>query len=348
MKPAVLVTGASGLLGAHLARRLVEEGYAVRLLLRSRRHPLLENLPADERRGELERPADVAHAIEGCSIVFHAAGLVSYRRADADALYRSNVLATRNVVRAALGARVSRLVHTSSTAAIGWSATPDRVLDESAVEPEDLPSIPYAGSKRLGEEEVLGGVCNGLDAVIVNPGTIFGWGDVHRRTAGSLRALRAGRLRAVPPGGFSVVSVEDAVEGHLLALDRGRSGRRYILAAENVTYREFFRRAADALGVTPPRRVLPRASERLLLPLARVAEVVWPAGPLSRASCAILYRYRFHDASRARSELAWQPRVALEEAAADAVRFFEEGGGADRPSPLASGERRSAPEPGRR
>jgi dihydroflavonol-4-reductase len=330
VKPVVLVTGGSGLLGAHLARRLVEEGHTVRLLLRGRPHPLLEGLPIAERRGELERPEDVERAVEGCSIVFHAAGLVSYRRADADALYRSNVTVTRNVVRAALRARISRLVHTSSTAAVGWSATPDRPIDEEAAASDDMRSIPYAWTKRLGEEEVLAGIRGGLDAVIVNPATIFGWGDVHRRTAGSLRALQAGRIRAIPPGGLSVVSVEDAVEGHLRALDRGQPGRRYILAAENVSYREFFLRAADAIGVTPPRRALPRASERLLAPLARAAEAVWPASPLSRGSCAILYRFRFHDATRARRELGWAPRVALEEAVADAVRFFEEREAAER------------------
>jgi dihydroflavonol-4-reductase len=317
---AVLVTGASGMLGAHLARRLAEEGAEVRLLLRRDRHPLLEGLSFRELRGDLERPEDVASAIAGCRYVFHVAGLVSYRRADAEALHRSNVLATKNVVKAALRAGVARLVHTSSTAAVGWSRRPDLVLDEAGMEDDaELRGVPYAWSKKLGEEEVAAGVREGLDAVVVNPATIYGSGDVKGNTTGALRALQAGRLRLVPPGGQSIVSVRDTVAGHLLALRRGESGRRYILAAENVSYEEFFRRAARSIGVSPPKRVLPPSTERLLSGAARAAELLWPAGPLSRASCLLLYRHRFHDASRARGELQWRPEVSLEEAVADAV-----------------------------
>jgi dihydroflavonol-4-reductase len=318
----VLVTGASGMLGAHLARRLVEAGHRVRILLRSPRHPLLEDLPLFELAGDLERPADVARAVAGCRVVFHVAGLVSYHAADADALHRSNVLATRNVVEAALAAGVERLVHTSSTAAVGWSESADRVLDEAGIGEEELRQIPYAWSKRLGEDEVLGGVARGLHAVIVNPATIYGAGDVKRNTGGALLALQRGRLRLVPPGGQSVVSVQDAVSGHLLALERGAPGRRYILAAENVSYRKFFERAARVLRVPPPRRTLPPGTEGALRVVARMAERAWPAGPLSRGSCLILYRHRFHDASRARRELGWRPEVTLEEAVADAVAFY--------------------------
>lgn len=310
------------MLGAQLARRLVAEECRVRLLLRSPRHPLLEGLPLQEEVGDLERAPDVERATRGCRAVFHVAGLVSYRRADAEALYRSNVVATRNVVRAALRCGVERLVHTSSTAAVGWSASPDRVLDETGIGKDELRRIPYAWTKRLGEEEVLGGVREGLHAVIVNPGTIYGSGDVKRNTGGALLALQRGRLWFVPPGGQSVVSVQDTVAGHLLALERGAPGRRYILAAENVSYRQFFDRAARVLRVAPPRHTLPPATEGLVRLLARVGEVAWPTGPLSLGASLLLYRHRYHDAARARRELNWRPTVSLEEAVADAMRFY--------------------------
>lgn len=310
------------MLGAQLARRLVEEGSQVRLLLRSRPHPLLDGLPVQVQAGDLESPADVERATRGCQVVFHAAGLVSHRRADRAALYRSNVLATRHVIQAAGECGVERLVYTSSTAAVGWSAQPERILDETGIGDDELRRVPYAWTKRLGEDEVLAGVRAGLHAVITNPATIYGWGDVKHNTGGALLALKQGRVPYIPPGGQSVVSVQDAVTGHLLALDRGRPGQRYILAAENVSFREFFRRVAGVLQVPPPRRVLPPAAELLLGPLAMLAEVVRPTGALSRASCLLLFRHRFHDAARARRELGWEPRVSLEEAVADAMRFY--------------------------
>lgn len=321
----VLVTGASGMLGAQLARRLLEEGRRVRLLLRSPRHPLLDGLSLQEESGKLEREADVERAMRGCRTVFHVAGLVSYRRADVDALHRANVIGTRNVVQAALRCGVERLVHTSSTAAVGWSETPDRVLDEAGIGDDELRRIPYAWTKRLGEEEVLAGVREGLHAVIVNPGTIYGSGDVKRNTGGALLALKRGRLLLVPPGGQSVVAVQDAVSGHLLALERGTPGRRYILAAENVSFKELFERAARVLHVAPPRGALPPATEGIVRFVARVGEVVWPAGPLSLSACLMLYRYRYHEAARARRELDWHPAVTLEEAVADAMRFYAGG-----------------------
>jgi dihydroflavonol-4-reductase len=318
----VLVTGASGMLGAHLARRLVAEGHRVRVLLRHERHPLLAGLPVVEHRGELEDEADVERAVRGCRFVFHAAGLVSYRRSDARALHAANVLGARHVARAALRAGVERLVHTSSTAALGWSADPTQVIDESGIADREIQRSPYAWSKLLGEREVLATAAAGLDAVIANPATIYGWGDIKRNTAGALLALQRGRLWLVPPGGMSVVAVADAVAGHLLALQRGRQGTRYVLASENLSYQEFFRRAAAALHVAPPRGRLPAATELILHPLAAVAEVLRPAGTLSRASSLMLYRYRYHDATRARRELGWQPMVALERAVTDAVRFY--------------------------
>ena len=321
MSDEVLVTGASGMLGAHVARRLVAEGYRVRVLLRRERHPMLAGLPLSEHRGALEDEAMVEDAVRGCRFVFHVAGLVSYRRADTGALQTANVLGARHVARAALRAGVQRLIHTSSTAALGWSDDPGDLIDESGIDDRILRQIPYAWSKRLGEREVLAAARDGLDAVIVNPATMYGWGDVKRNTVGALLTLQRGRLWLVPPGGMSVIAVEDAVQGHLLALQRGRAGARYVLASENVAYEEFFRRAAAALRVTPPRLRLPTATEPALRAVATVAELVRPGGALSRGSGVMLYRFRYHDARRARSELGWRPTVALEDAVTEAVRF---------------------------
>ena len=153
MKTHVLVTGASGMLGAHIAVRLVKDGHVVHIFLRSKKHPMLSGLPVVEHHGDLENEGDVDVALRNCQLVFHVAGTVSYRNADKNRLYRSNVLGTRNVINAAVRNKIKRLVHTSSTAAVGWSKDPGTVLDESAEPDQEMKRTPYSWTKYLSEKE---------------------------------------------------------------------------------------------------------------------------------------------------------------------------------------------------
>lgn len=323
---AVFVTGATGLLGSNLARRLVETGHRVRVLVRARRHPMLERLPIEWIPGDLaDQPALIA-GMQGCRGVYHVAGAVSYRPADAARLHDTNVLGTRTVLAAAARARVARVVHTSSTAAVGLSARPDQVLDETAPFEARFAGDPYMRTKHMAEREVERAVADGLDAVMVNPSTIYGAGDVNRNTSAVLPGLQRGKMFAAPPGGTAVVSVDDVVDGHLLAMERGQAGRRYILTSENVTYWDLFNRIARVIGGPPVRRVLPSLLEGPLAMIAAVASTIVPSLPVTQHVIRFSFQYRYFSAARARAELGWSPRVTLEDAVRAAWRFLESRG----------------------
>ncbi len=310
------------MLGANLTLRLVKDGYSVRILTRSARHPMVEGLPITEHRGDLENEDDINAAMDGCRFVFHAAGFISQKRSDKDAMFRSNVTAARNIVQACLAHNVERLVHTSSTAAVGWSRKPESVLNEDSPIPDELKRVPYAWTKKLAEGAVLEGVKEGLDAVMVNPATIYGSGDIKLNTGKALLALKSGKVLLAPPGGQSVVAVDDVVEGHVLALEKGQKGRRYILASGNMSYFDFLKRAAVAIEGSAPGRKLPRAVGPPLNAVAGVLERIWASSPLSVASSLLLFRYRYHSAERAKKELGWIPKVALEDAIREAMEFY--------------------------
>lgn len=314
MKP-VFVTGGSGMLGSALIRRLLAGGHSVRALARSP-SPFLESLPVERVAGDLSDAGALARAMRGCGAVFHVAGLVSYRAADAERMYQANVVGTQNVMAAALEAGVERVVHTSSTAAVGLRDEPV-VIDETEVFDPRFRRVPYMWMKHLAEVEVQSAVASGLDVVTVNPSTILGAGDVNRNAGRLFEQLARGRIRFAPPGGNSVVSLDDAVTGHLLALERGRAGQRYILSAENVTNRELLSRISRVLGRGDVRRVLPRWTEA---PLRLAAGLT--RGPLTPAVVFFSYRHRWFSAERAKEELGWVPASSLEAAAADAARWY--------------------------
>lgn len=323
----VFLTGGTGLLGANLARRLVADGHRVRLLMRARRHPFLERLPIEWIPGDLADGPALIGGMRDCRWVYHVAGAVSYRPRDANRLYDTNVLGTRAVLAAAAQAGVARVVHTSSTAAVGLSARPEQVLDETASFDRRFERDPYMRTKHLAEREVERAVADGLDVVMVNPSTIYGGGDVNRNTSAVLPGVRRGKVLAAPPGGTAVVSVDDVVAGHLLAMERGQKGRRYILSTENLSYLELLNRIARVVGGPPVRRTIPTALEAPLAALAAVASTIVPSMAVTAPVIRFSFRYRYFSAARARAELGWAPKVPLEEALAAAWRFFVDSGG---------------------
>lgn len=323
MAETVFVTGGTGMVGASLARRLVADGHRVRLLVRSRLHPFLRDLSFEPVYGDLgDVPALIA-GMTGCRHVYHVAGAISYRPRDAKRLYDTNALGTRNVLAAAVRAGIKRVVHTSSTAAVGLSARPDQILDETAPFDRRFQNDPYAWTKHLAEEEVARAVGEGLDVVVVNPSTIYGSGDIYGNTTAIFPSLKRGRVFAAPPGGTSVVSVEDVVGGLLLAMERGQAGRRYILSAERLTYFELLNRIAELVGGPPVRRTLPVALERPLAAVAGLASLVAPGLPVTSHVIRFSFGYRYFSPARARDELGWVPKLTFDQAVQAAIQFVD-------------------------
>jgi dihydroflavonol-4-reductase len=271
-------------------------------------------------------PKSLAAAMQGCDAVFHAAGVVAdYWSQDAALTYRVNVDGTRHVVEAALAARVPRLVFTSSQAALGFGdgQTP---IDETHSFNLAPAVYPYGHSKYLAEQVVLGAVRRGLHAMIVNPSVVLGPRDATLYNSRIILEVQAGRLPLVPPGGVNVVDALDVAHGHLLALERGRPGERYLLTGHNVTALHLFRQIAAVFHVRGPAGAIP---ERLIGPLAAALDGANRLSPrrLPLAGDVLRFGSRFLYAGnrKAVAELGWTV-VPLEETIQRAVAWLREVG----------------------
>jgi len=254
MKP-TLVTGATGFIGWHVARHLLERGRRVRVLVRPASR--LTDLDGVEVvTGDLRDPASLDAATAGCGVVFHVAADYRLWARHPEDLYRVNVQGTRNLLTAARKAGVDRLVYTSTVGCIG--------IPESGVGDEETPvrfesmSGAYKRSKYLAEQEALRFAREGFPVIIVNPTAPVGDHDVKPTPTGKviLDFLR-GQMPAYVDTGLNLVDVRDTARGHLLALDQGKPGERYILGAENLTLAQIFRKLEEISGIRAPRTQIP-------------------------------------------------------------------------------------------
>jgi len=324
----VLVTGASGFVGSAVVRQLLARGERVRVLVRpasDRRN--VSGLAVEVVEGDLRQASSLAAACAGCSALYHVAADYRLWTRDPRELYASNVEGTRNLMRAALGAGIPRIVYTSSVATLGLHGDGSPASEDSPVGLANMIGH-YKRSKFLAERAVDELVAReGLPAVIVNPSTPIGPHDVKPTPTGRMiRDAAAGRIPAYVDTGLNLVHVEDVARGHLLAFERGQVGRRYILGGEDMALRDILAAIARHAGRRPPRVRLPRSA---LYPVALVAEAwAWVTrGDEPQVTLDGLRMSRkkmFFDSGRARRELGYTARPAIE-AIADAVDWFRRG-----------------------
>jgi len=298
-----LVTGASGFIGSYVARAVAARGDDLRLTVREGSSD--ENLGALEHervRCDLLDRRSVRRALKGVDRVFHAAGLVSLRRRDAERVFQSNVEATRTLLGECLRAGVERVVYTSSVAAIG-PAEPGQTADERRLFTAGGLGIPYVNSKHEAEVEALRIAAQGLPVVCVNPCVVFGAGDVYSGSTAIVRRFLLGRIPAYVDGGLNVVDVRDVAEGHLLADERGRTGERYILGARNYSFARLFADLSRISGVEPPALRLPTA---VALRLAELAEAAPGRPPITVNEVKSAGLWWTYTSSKATRELGWR------------------------------------------
>lgn len=249
----VLVTGAHGFIGKSLLPRLLENGHKIRTFSRSQQPamPGVEHI-----KGDITDALAVEQVVSGCDQVFHLAGLVSYRKQDIEKQRQINVLGTRNVMQAALNAGVKRVIHTSSIAAMGIPK-PGQLGNEELEYNLKGRQLGYCDSKQEAEKEVLNFVRQGLPALILCPGIIFGDGDTHPHHHAIFLALSKGWLLGWPKGGVTFCDIQDVVQAHINAMTMGRIGERYVLGSANLSYREAATILAGLIGARPPQFEIP-------------------------------------------------------------------------------------------
>jgi dihydroflavonol-4-reductase len=266
-----LVTGASGFVGAAVARRLAVAGHKVRVLLRpgsDRRN--LQGLACEIVEGDLANPASLAAAVAGCDALFHVAADYRLWVPDPAAMLRTNVDGTVALVRAASAAGVQRIVYTSSVATLRLSSVGGVVDEESVATLDDMVGT-YKKSKFIAEREVMKLVeQEGAPVIIVLPTAPVGPRDVRPTPTGRVVIQTAsGRMPAYVDTGLNIVHVDDVASGHLLAFERGQIGGRYILGGENMTLRHLLEAVAMRAGRRAPRLAL---NADMLMPVALLAE----------------------------------------------------------------------------
>jgi len=305
-----LVTGATGFLGSHLVRSLIEHGHEVVALARS-----AEGLPegAIARKGDILDEGSVRDAAAGCVGVFHCAGKVSRKTEDAEELHRVHVKGTKTVLDACKAAGVKRAVIASTSGTVAVSDDPDHISSETDETPIGIINRwPYYRAKLFAERAALEMNTPEFEVISVNPTLLLGPGDLRGSSTEDVRLFLEKKVPAVPPGGLSYVDARDAAEAMRLAMEKGTPGERYLVGAVNLTIREFFGRLERVSGVKAPWLPMPRlpadvarVGTKFLDDLARRVGVAMPVDPQSLDMSQF---YWYLDASRAENVLGWRAR----------------------------------------
>jgi dihydroflavonol-4-reductase len=322
-----LVTGATGFVGAAVARALLNAHWQVRVLARSGSdRSNLRALSVEVHEGDLNQPASLLPALQGCEALFHVAADYRLGARDPEQLYRTNVDGTRAILAAARAAGVKRMVYTSSVATVGIPKNGAPGEEGTPVALENMIGH-YKRSKFLAEEVARDAARAGAPVVIVSPSTPVGPGDVKPTPTGQLVLdAAAGRMPAYVDTGLNIVHVDDVAAGHLLAYERGRPGERYILGGQDMTLREILAQVATLVGRSPPRIRLPYGA---VLPMAYLAEgfakLTGRSGRLTLEGVRMSRKLMFFSSAKAVRDLgySWRsPVLAFE----DAIRWFRDTG----------------------
>jgi dihydroflavonol-4-reductase len=300
----VLVTGATGFIGSHVARLLEERGDELRLGVEDGSPAqAIEGLESERVRLEVRDRRSVRRALRDVGRVFHCAGVTSVRPEDSERLFDVNVGGTKMLMEECLRSEVERVVYTSSAAAVG-PAEDGKTGDETQLFTAAHLGIPYVNSVHEGEVEAMRVAAHGLPLVCVNPAVCFGAGDHLLSSTRLVRSFMLGRISAYADGALNIVDVRDAARGHLLADEKGAVGERYLLGARNFTFDRLFADLGRLSGIEPPVR-LSAGTAALAAALLGSGGRAWPLTPAEVRAASHHWTYR---STKARRELGWRSR----------------------------------------
>ena len=308
----MVVTGASGHIGANMVRALIERGRSCRAMVRQDQRAL-ESLDVERVHADVLDGHSLTRAFRGADVVYHLAARISIVGDEGGRVYQTNVVGTRNVVSACLQSGVKRLVHFSSIHAFSQNPT-DAPLDESRPKVDGPKALAYDRSKALGEAEVRAGVEKGLDAVIVNPTAVLGPYDFKPSLMGQvLIDIYRRRLSALVEGGFDWVDVRDVAQGAMAAEAKGRTGENYLLSGQWLSIRELAQVVQDVTGAKPRLWVCPMWLARFAAPFAETqAHVLGRRALFTRDSLASLRGNRNISKKKAQEDLGHSARPIAE------------------------------------
>lgn len=319
----VLVTGANGFLGYHLVRKLSMLNYEVKAMVRDASDiSTLSELKCEIVKADILDFENLLTCAQNVDVVFHVAGAMSSSQKDNQRLFDVNVTGVKNIIRVCSELKIKRLIHVSSVVSVGVNLkeTDPLLTEESFNITKELNFSNY-DTKRIGEELVLSSAKNGkVDAVVVNPGLIYGSGDAKKIIRkGNIKAAR-GRLPFYTSGGVNIVAVEDVVEGMIAAIKIGKSGQRYLLTGSNITIKELLTTISKSAGARPPFIKLPSS---LLKFLSVIHDFLGLKGQLSKENIFSATTFHWYDHSKAKKELNFHP-MDYKRAIANSVNWMKE------------------------
>jgi dihydroflavonol-4-reductase len=324
----VFVTGATGFVGSHVARALAEKGADLRLLVRADSNTKnIDDVKAELVTGDLRDPVSLEKGISGCEVVFHVAADYRLWVRDPAEMYRTNVEGTRAILEAARKNRVRRVVYTSSVATMGFTSN-GQPADENSPVSLDKMIGPYKRSKFMAEQVTIEAARAGQDVVIVNPSTPVGERDIKPTPTGRIVVdFLKKKFPAYVDTGLNLVDVKECALGHIAALEKGRSGERYILGGENLTLKQILDKLAAITGLPSPKIRVPYV---LALATGVVDEIVTGRirGREPRATIDAVRMGRkkmFVSSAKAERELGWK-RVPVDDALRRAADWFRANG----------------------
>ncbi len=323
-----LITGGTGHLGANLVRELVNRGENVRVLLRKgSENKELDGIQVERVYGDLRDRNSLQKAVENCDYLYHLAAFVSIRNGDRRHLFDVNVLGTRWLMQAARKGGIRKVIHCSSFGAVGIN--PDGASNEKwSVSPYEL-TTDYEISKTFAEKEVYKEIIKGLPAVIVNPSGIVGPWDFKPSLLGkTIIDFANGKMKGYVDGAFDFVHVNDVVQGHILAMEKGKVGDRYLLTGEEISIRQTLEWLEEITGIKKPSIKIPAGlMQRIAIVKDWVERIFFPdvIPRFNYHSIRLLQSGKKGDNSYAIRDLGLKPTPVME-AYQQAVDWFKEFG----------------------
>lgn len=310
----VIITGANGFLGSWLTKSLIDGGHQVTVLVRRNSDiSELKGLNCKYSYGDVTNLQSLISAFHNQDAVFHLAGLIAYKKSDREKMNLVNVKGVANVIQACRSNSVKRLVHLSSVTAVGAGFNSKQILTETSEYNIHHLDLGYFETKRIGELLVKDACNKGeIDAVILNPSTIYGAGDAKKGSRKTQLKVAQGKFPFYTGGGVNVVAVEDVVQGIISAWKIGKTGERYILAGENLTIKQLFTEIARAAKVEPPKIFMPGF---LLHFIGAAGDLMTKFGfslSVSGENAWTATLFHWFDSSKAQRELNFKPRPARE------------------------------------